>query len=228
MTYNIIQTGSAGNAVLINDSILIDIGVPWKKIEPYADRIKLVLTTHRHGDHFCPSTAKALHKQHPAIRWGCCEWMVGPLLEAGVDKRVIDVYQIHDWMIYENVIEPYRVDIMADDIPHNVPNCAYHIDIPGIERLFYATDCATLDGIEAKDYDLYLIEANHTRAEIEARIAAKRAAGEYAYEVEAMHNHLSQEQALDWLAANMGPESRYVFLHAHQDKERRNNHDNIS
>lgn len=211
MTYNIIATGSTGNAVLINDSILIDIGVPWKKIEPYASQIKLVLTTHQHGDHFKASTVKALHRAHPATRWGCCEWMVGPLLEAGVDKRVIDVMTPGYCFVYP------MMTAKPEHLLHNVPNCGWHI-WSGDESLFYATDCATLDGIEAKDYDFYLIEANHTRAEIEARIAAKRAAGEYAYEVEACRNHLSQEQALDWLAENMGPHSEYVFLHQHQDK----------
>lgn len=212
MTYNIIATGSTGNAVLINDSILIDIGVPWKKIEPYANQVELVLTTHQHGDHFRPSTVRTFHKQHPATRWGCCEWMVGPLLEVGVDKRVIDVIT-PGWFQYGDGIM-----LKADEIPHNVRNCAWHV-LAG-EALFYATDCSSLDGITARGCDLYMIEANHRSAEIEARIAAKRAAGEFAYEVEAAKNHLSEEQALDWLAANMGQKSRYVFLHGHRDKEK--------
>ena len=55
---------------------------------------------------------------------------------------------------------------------HDVPNCGWHIDDYSSE-MFYATDTSTLDHITAKDYDLYLIEANHTRSEIEARIADK-------------------------------------------------------
>ena len=35
MTYNIISTGSKGNAVIINNEILIDCGVPFKDIKPY-------------------------------------------------------------------------------------------------------------------------------------------------------------------------------------------------
>ena len=34
MTYNIISTGSKGNAVVINGRILIDCGVPFKALEP--------------------------------------------------------------------------------------------------------------------------------------------------------------------------------------------------
>lgn len=107
--------------------------------------------------------------------------------------------------------------IVAIKTLHDVPNCAYKIVFPNSETCFYATDCATLDGIDAKDYDLYMIEANHRRDEIEERIAAKLASGEYPYELEARRNHLSEEQAFDWLAENMGPNSKYVFLHQHKE-----------
>lgn len=224
MTYNIIATGSSGNAVLINENILIDIGVPWKKLEPYAKKIRLALLTHEHGDHFKPSTVRKLHQAHPAIRFGCCEWMVKPLIDAGVDKRMIDV-------LAPKVQYGYgEYELIAELLPHNVPNCGYRvIYLSNLgktyrgdkwERLFYATDCSTLDGIEAKDYDLYMIEANHSRAEIEERIAAKEAAGKYAYEREAMRNHLSREQAEDWLAKNAGAKSEYVFLHQHRDDKK--------
>ncbi len=49
MTYEVVATGSTGNAVILNDQILIDIGVPFKKIEPYMKNLKLVLLTHIHS-----------------------------------------------------------------------------------------------------------------------------------------------------------------------------------
>lgn len=217
MTYNIIATGSSGNAVLINDAILIDCGVSWKKLEPYAKQIRLVLLTHEHGDHFKASTVRALHRERPSVRFACCEWMVKPLVDAGVGKDAIDVAEptppgnTSKALSYQNfaIVSPQPTQ-------HNVKNCAWKIYI-GKEWLFYATDCSTLDGIEAKDYDLYMIEANHTKKEIAERIAAKDAAGVYSYEREAARNHLSREQAMDWLAQNMGANSKYVFLHQHQD-----------
>lgn len=211
MTFEIISTGSQGNAVLIQDRILIDCGVPLKALGPYAKRIQLVLLTHIHSDHFKPRTVRALASERPTLRWGCCDWMVQPLAEAGVDKRRIDVLTPGRTYHYDGL-----ADITPEEVPHNVPNCGYRIQSGG-ERLFYVTDTGTLDGIEARNYDLYLIEANHTRAEIEARIAEKLAAGRFAYEYAAAQNHLSQEQAMDWLAENMGPLSRYQFLHQHQE-----------
>lgn len=219
MTFNIIATGSTGNAVVINESILIDCGVPFKALEPVKKELKLVLLTHLHGDHFKPRTVLALHKERPALRWGCCEWMVGPLLDAGVDKRVIDV------MEPDGPFRKYRIRVnnefltvaSVQPIPllHDVPNCGWRVS-QNDEWAFYATDTATLDGVEAKGYDLYLVEANHTREELEARAKAKLEAGEFAYELRAAQNHLSQEQALNWLYQNMGPNSRYSFLHQHR------------
>lgn len=212
MTYNIISTGSKGNAVVINGRILIDCGVPFKALEPVNKDLRLVLLTHIHSDHFNPRTARALSKERPALRWGCCEWMVKPLLDAGVDKRQIDVLDpaIPAFEMYGNLCS-----IRPVMLTHNVPNCGYHILSNG-ERLFYATDTGTLDGIEARCYDLYMVEANHTRADLEARMEAKRAAGEFSYEWAAAQNHLSKEQAEEWLYQQMGPNSRYVFLHQHQ------------
>ena len=213
MTYNIISTGSKGNAVVINDQILIDCGVPYKLLKSTLKNLKLSLLTHIHGDHFKPETVRALHRERPTLRFGCCEWMVVPLLEAGVDKRVIDVYDptIKAFLMYGG-----DLSIRPESLFHNVPNCGYHIKANG-ERLFYATDTGTLDGIEANGYDLYLIEANHTRAELDERIAEKQAKGEFSYEISAASNHLSQEQAEDWLYQQMGPNSKYVFLHQHTD-----------
>ena len=218
MTFDVIATGSTGNAVVINGSILIDVGVPFKALEAVKKDLKLVLLTHAHGDHFKPRTVRALHKERPTLRWGCCEWMVGPLLEAGVDKRVIDVFGTGDTLCYWRLCA-----VTPQLLVHDVPNCGYHITFfhDGRDRhLFYATDTATLDGIEAPGYDLYMIEANHTREELESSARAKMEKGEFAYEVRAAANHLSQEQALDWLYQQMGPHSQYVFLHQHSERSK--------
>lgn len=220
MNYHIIETGSKGNAVIVNDEVLIDCGVAYKKLEPYVKRLKLVLLTHVHGDHFKPSTVRALHRERPALRFGCCEWMVRPLAETGVDKRLIDVFFPTNWSEALHYVYGETTFLLPRLLVHDVPNCAWSLElIPSGERIFYATDTGTLDGVEAKNYDLYLIEANHTQAEIEARAAEKLERGEYSYERRASANHLSYEQAMDFLARNAGPRSCYVLLHGHREKE---------
>lgn len=222
MVYKIIATGSDGNATVINDSILIDCGVPYKALKHHVKRLRLVLLTHIHGDHFNPATVRRLAHERPVIRWAACEWMIQPLVEAGVMRSQIDVLKCGSTTEYKGaglLITPVR-------LTHNVPNCGFKVLqrlLPGIPgdyfgRLFYATDTGTLDGITAKGYELYLVEANHTRAEIEEAVAQAQAEGRFSYRVAAAENHLSYEQAVDWLMDNMGPGGVWIPMHQHKDK----------
>ena len=47
----------------------------------------------------------------------------------------------------------------------------------------------------------------------------KKAAGEYAYEWQVVHNHLSREKADDWIYRNIAPNGRYIYMHQHQERE---------
>lgn len=212
MNYNILSTGSQGNAVLLEGGILIDCGIPFKALKPYLRDIKLVLLTHIHGDHFKPSTIRSLTEQRPTVRFACREWMVNPLLEAGVSKQNIDIAPKDGRLGYGNAA------VEAVMLTHDVPNCGWRIWYTNGPSVFYATDTGTLDGIEAIGYDFYMIEANHTTEDIERRANEKIARGEYAYEVRAAANHLSEEQTLDWLLKNEGPNSEFVLLHQHKEE----------
>lgn len=220
MTCDVISTGSQGNAVLLDGKILIDCGVSLAKLKPYIKGLRLVLLTHVHSDHFNPRTVRALHRERPGLRCGCCEWMVAPLLQAGVDKRVIDVFD-PDIKAFE-MYGP-RLSVRPERLFHDVPNCGYHLILTDEngkrECAFYATDTGTLDGIEAPGYDWYFIEANHTKADLEARAMEKLDAGQFAYEIRAAKNHLSQEQAEEWIRKQSGPNSQYILLHQHRVKE---------
>ncbi|NLK37114.1 MAG: hypothetical protein GX299_03405 [Epulopiscium sp.] len=98
---------------------------------------------------------------------------------------------------------------------HNVPNCGYHIWL-GNKALFYATDTNTLNGVEAKNYDLYMVEANYTDNDILERIKAKESQGVHCYEYDVLKNHLSKEKADNWLYQNMGSNSQYIYMHQHE------------
>ncbi len=210
--YHIISTGSQGNAVVINETVLIDCGVPFKALEPHYRRLKLVLLTHIHSDHFRASTLRKLAQERPTLRFACCRWLVEPLAAAGVPVGNIDPMEPGTMYGYGicNVIPVY--------LTHNVPNCGYKIHfLRG--KVFYATDTNNLNGIVARHYDLYMIEANYEDEVIREKIAAKREAGEYAYELHAMRNHLSKAKCDDFIYRNIGPGGEYVYLHCHVDKE---------
>lgn len=210
MTYNIISTGSQGNAVVINDTILIDCGVSFKALKSVYKQLKIVLLTHIHSDHFNKCTIKRLATERPTLRFACCEWLVNDLVCAGVNKQNIDVLKI-------GVIYNYKAFKIAPvKLYHNAPNCGYRLFVGG-KKIFYATDTNTLEGITAKNYDLYMIEANYEDDEIQERIRAKQEQGLFAYELNVLNNHLSKEKCDKFIYENMGEHSEYVYLHQHKD-----------
>lgn len=210
MTYQILKSGSSGNAVVVNDVILIDCGVDFKTLSAVYKGLKTVLLTHIHSDHFKKRTIKKLAFERPTLRFACCEWLVADLISCGVSKKNIDVLEIgkiYDYKLFK--VSPIK-------LYHNVPNCGYRLYMNG-EKALYATDTGTLDGIEAKGYDLYLIEANHTEEEIQERIRRKEESGEFVYEYEAMKNHLSKEKCDEFILNNI-IDGEYVYLHQHKDR----------
>lgn len=216
MKYEIINTGSDGNATVIDGQILIDCGIPYKSLAKYAADLRLVLTTHQHSDHFNKSTVHRLAHDRPTLHWACGPWMAGWLLTAGVDRRNIDLLEPDTWYYYGPQL---GVTVNYFETHHNVPNCGWKLWKGANDTLLYATDLGDLEGIEAKGYTLYLLEANHTQAEIEAAVAEAMEKGEFTYRTKAAENHLSYEQAVDWLTENMGPNSVWVPMHQHKEKE---------
>jgi ribonuclease BN (tRNA processing enzyme) len=211
MHYKIIATGSKGNAVVLNDYILVDCGVPFKKLKDNYRDIKIVLLTHIHSDHFNRSTIRRLARDRPTLRFGCCSWLVADLLECGVSKRNIDVYEIgkvYDYKAFK--VSPIK-------LYHDVPQCGYRIFADG-KKAMYATDTAHLQGISAKGYDLYLLEANYEQSELQERIRAKEENGGFIYEYNIPDRHLSKEQADEFIFENMGANSKYVYLHEHREE----------
>ena len=103
--YEVLATGSTGNAVVIDGQILVDCGIPYKAVKPVAKALRLVLLTHWHGDHFRKSTLHALAADRPALRFGCCRWMVRPLVEAGIKPANIDLYDFDHRYSYGDIVK---------------------------------------------------------------------------------------------------------------------------
>lgn len=211
--YNIISTGSQGNAVVINNIILIDCGVSFKALKPFYKDFKLVLLTHIHCDHFKKSAIKALARERPTLRFACGRWLVQPLIGCGVSPHNIDILDF-------GKLYGYGVcNIIPVSLVHNVPNMGFKIEFSNGRKMIYATDTNNLHGITAKNYDLFLIEANYEDEIIKEKIKQKQINGEYAYEVQVLRNHLSKAKCDDFIYSNIGPGGTYVYLHCHKDKE---------
>lgn len=209
MNYNIIATGSKGNAIVINGIILIDCGVSFKKLKDVYRDLSIVCLTHIHGDHFKSSTIRKLAIERPTLRFACGEWLVPDLVNCGVEKKQIDILKA------DTVYNYGAFELSPVELSHNVENFGYRIFMDG-EKIFYATDTGNLDGIEAKKYDLYMVEANYTDEELAERIKTKEQNEEFVYEYEVRNNHLSQEQTDQFILENSGENSEYVYLHEHK------------
>lgn len=212
MKYKIISSCSTGNAVILKDIILIDCGVTFKKLEKYYKDLKIVLLTHIHADHFNKTTIKKLAEERPTLRFACGEWLLKPLLACGVNRKNIDVLNFgikYDYKLFK---------LMMLKLYHDVPQCGYRVLFDDY-KVIYATDTKTLDGISAKNYDLYLIEGNYDEDEMQERIKQKQLECKFVYEFRAKNNHLSKQQATEFLLNNMGDNSEYVFMHEHVERK---------
>lgn len=49
MDSEIIASGSSGNAILLENGILLDCGIPYKKIRQYLKDIKTIFISHVHS-----------------------------------------------------------------------------------------------------------------------------------------------------------------------------------
>lgn len=208
MKIDILQSGSSGNCVILNKIIALDMGVTWNKVSPYIKDLQLVFISHEHSDHFKDSTIKRITLERPAIRFSGGEWLYSKFISSGVLKQNIDVLEADTQYNYGAFqIEPV-------ELFHDVPNFGLKILMNG-EKAIYITDTGYIDSIQAKDFELYMVEANHNEEKIKERIVNKQKTGEFIYEYRSSKYHLSKEQAEKWISNNAGPNSKYVFLHQH-------------
>lgn len=210
MNYKIIGSGSDGNGLIIEETILIDCGISFKKLKDDYKKLKIVLLTHRHQDHFNKATIKKLASERPTLRFGCCECLVKGLVECGVEKKNIDVLEIDKIYDYKDF------KVIPINLYHDVPNCGYKLKING-NKLIYATDTSRIDHVIAKNYDYFFIEGNYeSDEELAQRKSEKLLSGEFIYEDRVKETHLSKVQATEWLMKNMGENSKYIFMHEHK------------
>jgi phosphoribosyl 1,2-cyclic phosphodiesterase len=203
--YKVIASGSQGNCVIYHGVILTDIGIPFALLSSFLYQIKLVLLTHEHHDHINLSTLQSLCKNRPTLRVGCCEWMLKHI--EGI--RNIDVYEIGQEYDYGSF------KIIPVKLYHDVPNCGYRIITPEY-KIFHATDTKHLEGISAKNYDLYAIEHNYNEDTVYSTIQKKESKGEFAHERLSINSHLSEQKARQFIYKNKGINYEVLRLHEPQ------------
>ena len=75
------------------------------------------------------------------------------------------------------------------------------------------TDTSNLQGIEAKNYNFFSIEANYNEELLKKHIEECEDENMLYYLNRVPYTHLSQEQANNFLIENMGDNSKYEYIH---------------
>lgn len=161
-------------------------------------------------DHLKKNCVKQIAYNYPNIKFIVGNFLVADLVLLGVNKKNIITFDTGKW--YDIGVFKVKMDFLF----HDVSNNCLHIEFKNGEKLFYATDTSSIDHIEAKDYTLYLIEANYeTDDELRKKIKEYKEQGKYCYYERVLNTHLSQLQAINWLDKNKSVDSEYCFIHQH-------------
>ena len=199
----VISSGSEGNAVIYNNAIMVDCGVSLKALEAVKRSLKIVLLTHKHGDHLKIRTLQRLQAERPTLRIACGDFLLEELpCIKNID--VLQVGKIYDYGAFK--VSPIK-------LYHDVPNFGWRIFLPNGQKIFHATDTVHLEGITAKGYDLYAIEHNYCEEYIQQAIEEAHAKGEYTHAYGNINTHLSIQQARAFIEANRKESSEVLELH---------------
>lgn len=207
MKFNIIQSGSKGNATLIEHNgcvLLIDMGIPLKCLRDGCAvlgkkplDIDALLLTHFHTDH----TAGVRYLDPLPIYCTKETYTKGDIrpIEVGKQFKIGDI-----------VITPIEAS-------HDAENTVGYILNVDNEKLVYLTDTGfiplnTLEMI--KDADYYIIESNHDR-----RMLLKTNRPELLKQrILSDHGHLCNEDSAFYMADVVGPNTKEIVL-AHLSQE---------
>lgn len=195
--YEVIASGSSGNSVRI-ENVLIDCGVPQKKINKALYNVDFLLITHTHGDHLKPSTVNRIQRLFPHIK------TVGNYEVAY--KAKVDIVSSNF-----NQIELGEWKIIPFPCVHDVVTQGFVIEKDDLS-IIYATDTANMDNApKGKKYDYFFLESNHD----EVKIEQARKSNKYGYDVwKSAQRHLSTQSAKAFYYINRkDKESKFIELH---------------
>lgn len=210
MNYNIIGSSSKGNCIIVEDILILDVGVSYSKIKKYLSKVKLIFISHIHKDHLLPSTIKHISFNYPNIKYVCgSEEVVKKLVEFNVNKKNIYVLNEYKWY------DLGAIKVSLEPLTHDTSNYALKWKYKG-KKCLYVVDTANIDNIVAPNYDLYLIENNYQEKILQEHInkaIEENDENKLFYLQRVPHTHLSNEQANSFLIENMGSNSTYKYIH---------------
>ena len=216
----ILGTGSTGNAVLIDDKILIDCGLGVKKLMPYLSNVRHLFITHRHSDHLNISVLKNITKSlsQSIIRYGLhvntdCYNMIRD--KAPDLAEIIETDRLTGSSDFEIKMgdDIYRVETYP--LYHDVENQGFVFTKNGQSTLIHATDTSTMKDAPQRQYDVILVEGNYDESKLIEYLQSEDRNTRY----RAARNlrHLSIQAHENFVKSHSHPETQSLMLHESYD-----------
>jgi L-ascorbate metabolism protein UlaG (beta-lactamase superfamily) len=211
VSLNIIASGSKGNAYIYYEQVLIDVGISYKLLEPYLNDIKIILLTHSHSDHFKTRVISKIAITHPNIVWICGSHLSEKVKRCGVNPIVKD---LDDSWIKIADYQFYPIDLFHGDIRGVVTNYGWRIvSLKDNSKAIHMTDTGSYEGIQALDYNIIALEANHDIDLINDKVEEAELEGKYVHGIHSRIYHASIQQAEEFVKLNATKETEVYYLH---------------
>lgn len=210
MKYDIIGSSSKGNCIVIEDILMLDCGVSYSKIKGYLKNVKLIFISHIHQDHLNKATIRQISFNYPTLKFLTGSKDVCKALDSlHILRKNIYILPFGKWYSLGIIM------VKLEKMNHDVENYGLHWKYKN-KKGIYLVDTSQISHIQAKDYDLYLIENNYREDILNEHIRQAQEENDenmLFYLNRVPYTHLSAEQANSFLIENMGENSEYCYIH---------------
>lgn len=210
-------TGSSGNAITIDNNLMIDAGLGYRTLKEPLTQTSALFITHRHGDHLNPATIKRLHKERPALvrkRLFINQDTHNKLIEHAPELNgVIPKQNIltQDWSRTITTRDGNQYHVQTYPLVHDVENQGFVITNQHGDTLIHATDTQTMKHAPKREYDYLLVEGNWDEDTLADMIASDDP--DDAYRALRNTRHLSVQAFERFARTHSHPDSVIVQLH---------------
>lgn len=196
LDYNIIGSGSSGNAVRI-ENIMFDCGMPFSKMKEDLYKVDALLLTHSHSDHVKPATLNSIRKEFPHIK---------------VFANAHTAYQFEvDKVIGTAPFQVNNIKVIPFEGVHDVPVTGYLLII-GKLNVLYMTDTSHVPMPEGYPLDYVFLESNYDEKKLQMTAKQYKRKGYDPYE--SVFRHLSTQKCKEFYFLNRrNKDSVLIELH---------------
>ena len=200
LDYNVLASGSNGNAVRI-ENIMIDCGIPFKSMKEDLYKCKYLFITHSHSDHLNISTFKKIRKSFPRIK----------ILGNYQVNQKLDIYGYNvDIVTTENEIEFDDITLYPFEVLHNVLTQGVTIKVKDID-VIYVTDSAGNKTWRKGKYDYLFLESNHDDIKLK-EVCNNSKHGHFQFNNSKRHTSTSESKAFYYMNRR-SEKSAWIELH---------------